>query len=373
VPVAGAQSRADHHPDHNSIRHDPTSAGAPVTATPGERRYTCTAILKAEKQTVEDWSRSALAAPAHPSQQLRTMRHPAADAGCARSPYHLHRFCIVPPHRGDRLCRLLAASRRRRRVPSGGGGVRAMRRYLLVLDMDLPALDAELDLEPVNYLVAQQEQPGDVVVLSRVATRQAKLSPLGLVPATATAHGQSVPAKFPGAPQPGHDIRRQRLARSRTIGGDRPCDLESARCAAGPGRGTRWCAGAATGPSWSAGAARCIAGGPAGTRPPAKSGRPSEKHDRRSILRRHGRADLANGFAHNGSGPACIHQDRITIRRPHEQADPTIVDDSGRLTSCHGSEGRQQGHLTSSGAEASRHDHAPDQDDQPPLGHTDHT
>jgi hypothetical protein len=114
-----------------------------------------------------------------------------------------------------------------------------MRRYLLVLDMDLPALDAELDLEPVNYLVAQQEQPGDVVVLSRAATRQAKLSPLGLVPATATAHGQSVPAKFPGAPQPGHDIRRQRLARSRTIGGDRPCDLESARCAAGPGRGTR--------------------------------------------------------------------------------------------------------------------------------------
>ena len=32
-----------------------------------------------------------------------------------------------------------------------------MRRYLLVLDMDLLALDEELGLEPINYLVAQQE------------------------------------------------------------------------------------------------------------------------------------------------------------------------------------------------------------------------
>lgn len=82
-----------------------------------------------------------------------------------------------------------------------------MRRYLLVLDMDLLALDRELDLEPVSYLVAQQEQqPCNVVVLSLVATRQAKLSPLELVLGAATAHGQSAPAKFPGAPQPGHDI-----------------------------------------------------------------------------------------------------------------------------------------------------------------------
>ena len=82
-----------------------------------------------------------------------------------------------------------------------------MRRYLLVLDMDLLALDEELGLEPVNYLVAQQEQqPCDVVVLSLVATRQAKLSPLELVLGAATAQGHSAPAKYPGAPQPGHDI-----------------------------------------------------------------------------------------------------------------------------------------------------------------------
>ena len=58
-----------------------------------------------------------------------------------------------------------------------------MRRYLLVLDMDLLALDEELGQEPISYLVAQQEQqPCDVVVLSVVATRQAKLSPLELMP-----------------------------------------------------------------------------------------------------------------------------------------------------------------------------------------------
>ena len=78
-----------------------------------------------------------------------------------------------------------------------------MPRNLLVLDMDLPALDAELDLEPVKYLVPQQEQPCEIAVLSLVATRQAKLSPLELVPGTATAHGQSAPAKFLGAPPAG--------------------------------------------------------------------------------------------------------------------------------------------------------------------------
>ena len=30
-----------------------------------------------------------------------------------------------------------------------------MRRYLLVLDMDLLALDEELDLQPINYLVGR--------------------------------------------------------------------------------------------------------------------------------------------------------------------------------------------------------------------------
>ena len=80
-----------------------------------------------------------------------------------------------------------------------------MRRYLLVLDMDLLALDEELDLGPINYLVAQQEQqPCEVVVLSLVATRQAKLSSLELVLGAATA--QQTPAKYPVAPQAGHDI-----------------------------------------------------------------------------------------------------------------------------------------------------------------------
>jgi hypothetical protein len=36
--------------------------------------------------------------------------------------------------------------------------VMAMRRYLVVLDMDLLALDEELDLEPVNYLAARPER-----------------------------------------------------------------------------------------------------------------------------------------------------------------------------------------------------------------------
>jgi hypothetical protein len=83
----------------------------------------------------------------------------------------------------------------------------AVRRYLLVLDMDLLALDEELGREPVSYLVAQQEQqPCDVVVLSLVATRQAKLSPLELVLGAASGSAGAAPAKFPTAPQPGHGI-----------------------------------------------------------------------------------------------------------------------------------------------------------------------
>lgn len=42
-------------------------------------------------------------------------------------------------------------------------------RYLLVLDVDLLALDEQLDLQPINYLVGRQEQePCQVVVLSLV-------------------------------------------------------------------------------------------------------------------------------------------------------------------------------------------------------------
>ena len=83
----------------------------------------------------------------------------------------------------------------------------AMRRYLLVLDMDLLALSEELGQEPINYLVARQEQEqAEVVVLSLVANRQVKLSPLELLLGAATAQGQHAPAKYPTAPQPGHDV-----------------------------------------------------------------------------------------------------------------------------------------------------------------------
>ena len=50
-----------------------------------------------------------------------------------------------------------------------------MRRYLLVLDMDLLAMDQEHNFEPISYLVAKQEQePCEVVVLSLV-TNQPKI------------------------------------------------------------------------------------------------------------------------------------------------------------------------------------------------------
>jgi hypothetical protein len=68
-------------------------------------------------------------------------------------------------------------------------------------------LDEELDLEPVNYLAARHEQErGEVVVLAVAASRQVKLSPLELLLGAATAHGQSAPAKYPTAPQPGYDV-----------------------------------------------------------------------------------------------------------------------------------------------------------------------
>jgi hypothetical protein len=82
-----------------------------------------------------------------------------------------------------------------------------MRRYLLVLDMDLLAVDEEHDLKPINYLVERQEhEPCEVVVLSLVETSQAKLSSLELVLGAATGRAASEPTKFPTAPRPGHDI-----------------------------------------------------------------------------------------------------------------------------------------------------------------------
>ena len=64
-----------------------------------------------------------------------------------------------------------------------------MRRFLLVLDTGLLALDDKLDQEPINYLVEQQEEDqSEVVVLSLAG--QTKLSSLELVlwPAPAAAY-----------------------------------------------------------------------------------------------------------------------------------------------------------------------------------------
>ena len=75
-----------------------------------------------------------------------------------------------------------------------------MRRYLLVLDMDLLALDEELDLAPINYLLAQQErEPCEVTVMSLAWTRQAKLPAMELLLGAQA-------GKFPVAPRPDHDI-----------------------------------------------------------------------------------------------------------------------------------------------------------------------
>ena len=77
-----------------------------------------------------------------------------------------------------------------------------MRRYLLVLDMDLLAVDEQLGLEPISYLLARhEEQPSEVVVLSLADHRQARLPALELLLGTS-----SNITKFPVAPQPDHDI-----------------------------------------------------------------------------------------------------------------------------------------------------------------------
>src|SRR4029077_4633781 len=92
-------------------------------------------------------------------------------------------------------------------LPSALDEVKAMRRYLLVLDMALPARNENLYLEPINYRAARQDQErGEVVVLSVVANRQVKLSPMELLLGAASAHPASAPSKYPTAPQPGHPV-----------------------------------------------------------------------------------------------------------------------------------------------------------------------
>jgi hypothetical protein len=73
-------------------------------------------------------------------------------------------------------------------------------RCLLVLDMDLLAMDDEHDLEPITYLVERQEQePCEVVVLALTQASQLKLPALELL------LGARV-GKFPVAPKPDHDL-----------------------------------------------------------------------------------------------------------------------------------------------------------------------
>ncbi len=75
-----------------------------------------------------------------------------------------------------------------------------VRRYLLVLDLDVLAVDEELDLKPVNDLLArQQQEPCEVVVMSLVDTRETEL------PAMEMLLGAGI-GKFPVAPRPIHDI-----------------------------------------------------------------------------------------------------------------------------------------------------------------------
>ena len=65
---------------------------------------------------------------------------------------------------------------------------------------DLLAADEELDLEPINYLTAQQErEPCEAVVLSLANTRQVRL------PAAELLLGARA-GKFPVAPQPSHNL-----------------------------------------------------------------------------------------------------------------------------------------------------------------------
>ena len=74
-----------------------------------------------------------------------------------------------------------------------------MWRYLLVLDMDLLAVDEEFDLEPINYLVTRQErEPCQVLVMSLVWTRQARLPAMELLLGARA-------GKFPMASRPDHD------------------------------------------------------------------------------------------------------------------------------------------------------------------------
>jgi hypothetical protein len=74
------------------------------------------------------------------------------------------------------------------------------KRYLLVLDRDLLAVDEQLDQQPLNYLLARQDQePCEVVVLSLVSTRQARMPSMELLLGATN-------GVFARAPRPDYDV-----------------------------------------------------------------------------------------------------------------------------------------------------------------------
>ena len=74
-----------------------------------------------------------------------------------------------------------------------------MERYLLVLDMDMLAFDAQRDLAPINYLAEQgATRRCEVVVLSLVTDRPR-------LPSIELLLGARI-GKMPVAPRPDHDI-----------------------------------------------------------------------------------------------------------------------------------------------------------------------
>jgi hypothetical protein len=80
-----------------------------------------------------------------------------------------------------------------------------MQRYLLVLDIDRPVTDEQLDGGPVRYLAARQErEPTEVVVLS--LARPPRLPTADLLLGGAVSNLAVAPVKFPFAPQPVHDV-----------------------------------------------------------------------------------------------------------------------------------------------------------------------
>jgi hypothetical protein len=82
-----------------------------------------------------------------------------------------------------------------------------MPRYLLVLEVDLLAVDKQLDLGPIRYLAARQEQqPCEVTVLSLVDSGQARLSRGEYLLGFAAVSYSHLATKFPVAPKPGYDV-----------------------------------------------------------------------------------------------------------------------------------------------------------------------